>query len=576
MTTFTRRQFLGRTVLLTATSVLAACKPKPSPIATETPTSAPTTATQTQTTTPLPPIEVIALNRMAFGPRPGDLDYVRQIGFEAYVEEQLNPNDDDDPLATERLSQATLHIAYDGNSDYEGVDEDRPLFTLDQPLNKLWPLTNWEIPADYAERVRPGDETIVATWIRAVYSKWQLRELLVDFWHNHFNVNMGLSERLAAIWPIYDREVIRQHCLGNFRAFLEAVAQSQPMLYYLDNASSKASPANENYARELFELHTLGADNYYNDLYNRWRDVPGAEEGQPIGYIDQDVYEAARAFTGWTVADGSYSEAGELPNTGEFYYHEAWHDPYQKRVLGVEFDANQPPLADGRKVLDLVATHPATAHHLCTKLCRRLVADDPPQSLVDQAVATWMAAQAEPDQIKQTVRTILLSPEFAATWGQKVKRPLELLASFLRATNVGFRPSMDIFWIAGNMGQWLFNWVPPTGHPDRAGYWLSTNVTLNRWNTLLYLLADWHSMVEYDWWGQHPAGVTTSRQIVDFWLERLLGRPVADDVYQALLDFLRQERGPDVPPGGENDQDLNEKLANLVVLIAMMPDFQWR
>ena len=140
------------------------------------------------------------------------------------------------------------------------------------------------------------------------------------------------------------------------------------MLVYLNNRSSRAGSANENYARELLELHTLGRGAYLNTLYDRWRDVPGATEGRPQGYIDQDVYEAARAFTGWTIADGTGLGGGmALPATGAFTYVEAWHDGYQKRVLGHEFDPFQAPMADGRKVLDLVADHPATAWNVCTR-----------------------------------------------------------------------------------------------------------------------------------------------------------------------------------------------------------------
>src|SRR5258708_6681680 len=243
------------------------------------------------------------------------------------------------------------------------MDEDRPLTWLSAPIEKLWPLDDQKTMMAHQERIRPAEEVRMASWVKAVYSKWQLREIMVEFWHNHFNINAFQEPRIACTFPIYDREVIRKNCFGNFRTFLEDVARSTAMQYYLDNFSSKASPANENYARELFELHTLGSDFYFNNLYNRWREVPGASNGKPIGYIDEDVYEAARSFTGWTIADGSGIGKGDnLPNTGRFYYYDGWHDNYQKRVLGVEFDPNQPPLADGLKVLDLVAYHPATAN----------------------------------------------------------------------------------------------------------------------------------------------------------------------------------------------------------------------
>ncbi len=178
-----------------------------------------------------------------------------------------------------------------------------------------------------------------ATAIRAVHSRWQLREVLVDFWHNHFNVNAVGENLVAVALPTYDGEVIRRHALGNFREMLEAVAKSAAMQIYLNNRSSRGGAANENFARELFELHTLGRPAYLNALYNRWRDVPGALDGRPQGYIDQDVYEASRSFTGWSIEDGVGIGGGRrLPMTGKFTYVENWHDNYQKSILARDLD----------------------------------------------------------------------------------------------------------------------------------------------------------------------------------------------------------------------------------------------
>jgi uncharacterized protein (DUF1800 family) len=564
-----RRQMLSLSALALGSSVLAradqsiAHSPSQSVIAT------PPTET--------PPIEIIALNRMGFGPRPGDLERVQQLGFAAYVDEQLNPQEDEDAIVHERIAAATLPIQYEAAKNFPAIKEDRPLKTLGEPLAQLWRLTQYEETPPYAEWSRPIEDIRAATWIRAVYSKWQLREVLGDFWHNHFNVKGFNGDiRLMLTFPRYD-ELMRRNCLGNFRSFLEEVAKSTPMLTYLNNASSKASPANENYARELLELHTLGADHYYNELYDRWRDVPGAARGKAEGYIDQDVYEAARAFTGWTIADGTNDGGNTFPNTGEFYYHDGWHDNYQKRVLGIEIPPNQPPLSDGLKVLDLLAYHPGTAKHLCTKLCRRLVADDPPQALVNQAVQTWMANAQSPDQIQQTVKTILLSSEFAKTWGQKVKRPLEVAVSFLRATDANFKYTFEVNYILESMGQSLFDWATPTGHPDRADYWLNTNVTLRRWHAPSDLMADWVGMgaAAFHLREQMPAEVTTSRQIVDFWVGRLLGRSLSDAAHAALLSFISRDQNPDEVPTSD-PEDLHNRVQNLVALIATTPDFQLR
>ena len=535
------------------------------------------------------PIEVIALNRMGYGPRPADPERVRAAGFPAYVEEQLRPDDHDDALCQHKLESVRLHIEYEGGKTdgdnpktYPACKEDRPLRYLSAPAADLWKLTDAAAPTlakpiAPAERDRALAEVRAATWVRAVYSKWQLREVLADFWHNHFNVNAEIDDgRVMPMFVIYDRDVIRKHCLGNFREFLEAVAQSPVMLAYLNNASSRASPANENFARELFELHTLGRDNYLNHLYNRWRDVPGAVDGKPAGYIDQDVYEAARAFTGWTIADGADSERGDnFPNTGQFHYYDGWHDNYQKRVLGVEFDPNQPPLADGRRVLDLVAAHPGTARHVCGKLCRRLVGDLAPQSLIDEAVAVWTKSREAPDQIAQTVRAVLLSPEFAGTAIGRARRPFESVVAFLRATEGDISPNDDIFYLTNRMGQSLFAWPSPAGHPEPSAYWLGTGAMLGRFNAPLSLLDDNQKAAHFHLVRATPPEVATPRQLCRFWSQRMLGRDLeqADPpAFAALLKYAAADDGPDKPLD-MNEKALVDRIDGLLAVIGMMPEF---
>ena len=181
-------------------------------------------------------------------------------------------------------------------------------------------------------------------WIE--FEGGQLREIMTQFWHEHFSVNATKSETTSIFFPQYDNHM-RQHTIGSFRELLGAVAHSPSMLIYLDNDDSRASPANENYARELLELHTLEQGNYFNDLYDDWKAVPGATEGAAEGYIDQGVYEVARAFTGWTVGDGRWvTDDTYAPMSGKMHYVEAWHDPYQKRILGHEFPPYSAPMAD--------------------------------------------------------------------------------------------------------------------------------------------------------------------------------------------------------------------------------------
>lgn len=527
---------------------------------------------------PLPPSAgVIALNRMGYGAREGDIEMLNKKGLARYVEEQLNPVDNQDTWLNKQLAKATLKIKYKAKAGkYGAMDENRPLKLLDASIEELWKLTNRK-KTPGKERNRPAEEVIAATWLRATYSKWQLREVMTEFWHNHFNVNIHTDWRIRISLPVYD-QLIRKNCFGNFRDMLEEVAKSVAMQYYLDNVYSKASPANENYARELFELHTLGAEHYLNHLYDQWRQVPGATEGKPQGYIDEDVYEAARSFTGWTIADGSRIKGGErLPNTGKFHYHEGWHDNYQKRVLGTEFSSNQAPMADGKKVLDLVAYHPGTAKFICTKICRRLVADEPPKVLIDKAVASWIKHQKSPDQIKHVLRTILLAPEFTQNWGGKVKRPFELVVSFLRATNAQVTPHRNMNHLLTSMGYQMFQWATPTGHPDVMTYWINSNMMLTRWNIMTTLVFGqrWHKSARFTLKQQTPASAKTAYQITDYWIKRILGKEVKPQTRSMLANYLAGGGSAEEPPFGK-PKDVNFRIKSMVALIGMTPDFQWR
>lgn len=523
-------------------------------------------------TATIPDKNVIALGRMTFGATASLVDHVAKSGLKNFIEEQLNPYDKDE-LVTQKINQTLLPIKYEAKEDkYPAVDETRPLGLWNAPIDQLWPLANYKTPMAQQERNRPLEEVRAISWIKAVYSQWQLQEIMVEFWHNHFNVNPDSDIKISVSFPVYDRDVIRKNCFGNFRAFLEDVAQSASMQYYLDNASSKASPANENYARELFELHTLGSDNYLNSLYNRWREVPGALSGKPIGYIDEDVYEAARAFTGWTIADGSGTGKGEsLPLTGAFYYFDGWHDNYQKRVLGVEFSPNQPPLADGKKVLDLVANHPATAKNICRKLCAKLIHENPPASVVKGAADVWVSNKSNPHQIKEVLRYILLSKEFTQGWGQKVKTPFELIASILRVTEADFTPHPQMTGFLNQMGYLHYHWPTPTGHPDKMEYWLSSNTMLTRWNVAMGLLVNPpKQMAKYNF-RSVMSEVKTVNEAIRFWSQRILLREKPDEFIHTLGDSLAKGKAnlSAVPAA-----DVEKAIPPLIALLLMTPDFQ--
>jgi uncharacterized protein (DUF1800 family) len=516
------------------------------------------------------------LGRLGTGIGPNEAAAFNLIGYSAWLDQQLNPPKGDDPETAVRLAKAALHIKYDAgdsakDQQWTAVDEVRPLKLLDQPIDQLWPmLDNHKFAGQ--ERRRALLEVISATIIRWTHSAYPLREVMAQFWHDHFNVDAWDQDQVAVSLPAYDRDVIRPHCLGNFRVFLEAVATSTAMLYYLSNRSSRAGSANENYARELFELHTLGAPAYLNDKYDRWREVPGALNSKPIGYIDQDVYEAARALTGWTVEDGSAIDGQrKLPPTGRFAYVETWHDGYQKRVLATEFDAFQPAQADGRKVLDLVAFHPATARFICTKLVRRLVADTPPQAVIDRAVAVWTANQRASDQIARTVRAIAEAPEFHQSSGQKLRRPLALAAAFARATGIEMSPSEGLINALAVAGQRLYGFPTPNGLPDTAASFLGTSAMRQRWGLVLGLAENA--------WGTGPcqpsaamgAGVLNLREAAAWWLRAFDG-DADDDKVAAVASAVGGDA--EQPIGPANHPDTEKKLAHLAAFAAMAPGFQ--
>ena len=519
------------------------------------------------------------LSRISFGATIPECQEIMTKGFPAYVAAQLAPVESADTACNTRLNNATLHIAYQAVKDnpklanLPTVNEDRKLTALNKPLNQLWALNADNIASQ--ERIRPTQEVRAATWIRATYSKWQLREVMVEFWHNHFNVNAFGSGQTQPLTPHYDA-IMRKNCFGNFRNFVEEIGKSPSMLFYLNNTTSKASPANENYARELFELHTLGAENYYNSTYNRWSSVPGAAQGKPIGYIDQDVYEAARAFTGWKVEDGSKVGGGvTLPSTGNFTYYDGWHDNYQKRVLATEFDPNSPPQQDGKKVYDLLSAHPGTAMYICRKLCKRFVGDNPPQSIVTAAAQTWQANITKPDQIAKVLKTILLSNEFATARGTKVKRPFDFISSFLRATAADFTPTQQLFDRTYSAGYLHFQWATPTGHPDNADFWLNSNTMLTCWNLLPDLLSPNFKTAYFNLVGQTPTNIKTSAEIVSYWFMRLNGLSPDSQTLTALIKLMPNPTNPNFVPDLRKN-DVKAQLQDTIMTIAMLPEFTVR
>ena len=487
------------------------------------------------------------------------------LPLEDWIDLQLNPNFMDDPQFEAQLSSFKIPIKYEASKDWPAVDEMRPISYMDRPLKDAWGLTGYSKKYSYQEGGRPVAEMKFFALLRAVYTRWQVHAVMCEFWNNHFSVNGG-DFNVGLCLPTFDREVIRKHALGNFQALLEAVAKSPAMLWYLNNKSSKTGGANENYARELFELHTMGRDAYLNTYYNHWKDVPRNGQGMPVGYIDQDVYEAARAFTGWTVADGSVEKFGfPVEVTGEFLYVDAWHDQYQKRVLANEFEPYQPAMTDGLKVLSLVARHPATAKFICKKICTRLVYDDPPEQLVASTAKVWLKNAEKEDQIARVIKHIVTSSAFIKNTKKKTKTPFELLVSYVRATGMEFSPTYDLFSSLDDAGQKLFGQFTPTGYPDNATYWTGTYTMWMRWKLIYALTENRYKTGILDKNILFEDNVFSNEAFVRHWARKLLGT-VSESFIVNLLLALKLN-----PSANMTDEKSARKA---IAMIAMSPDFQ--
>lgn len=518
------------------------------------------------------PVEDLMLNRLTFGATAATRRDLARLGPQAWLDAQL-ALPAHDPALDARLAAARLRIAYEaGDIDtgrWDAVDELRPLSALTADPASLLPLLDWSQAMDYAERSRPGEEVIAASLIRAVHAPAQLREVMTQFWHDHFNVHARKDEYVSVFFPAYDAG-LRQHALGNFRALLGHVATSPSMLVYLTNDESRASPANENFARELLELHTLGAGVYWNDRYRDWRDVPGAGDGLAQGYIDDDVWEVARCFTGWTVGDGRWvAEGRTTPRTGRFAYVESWHDPYQKRVLGREFPAHAAPMADGNAVLDMLATHPATARFVCGKIARRLLQDDPDPALVGRLADLFLAQSGAADQIAQVIRALVADPAFAATPPSKLRRPFEFLAALLRATGAEVAaPDIGWHWQLSRAGWMQHCYPPPTGHPDRTEDWATGVVLLRLAEVALDAHEPWAEWVQGRLSDHLPEAPLSVRDMAAHWGQALVGVPLDGNVLAvAGVD-------PDWVP--ETAEDRAGISAAMVAAAALGPEFLFR
>ena len=522
---------------------------------------------------------VHVLNRITFGPRPGDVERVRQMGLRNYIDQQLHPESIDDSAVEQELQNFELLQMTPQQLENVFLDDTKRALkkakefqaqqnaAMNQPPAAPGGDTTMEQTAavsgqQMAEATTPGSMPVtgpgtylnngvtnnapagafgggpglidrVKQWksvaaigqlekaklIRAVDSPRQLQEVLVDFWTNHFNIDM--KKGLCRVLKITDdKDVIRPHILGRFRDMLEASATSPAMLIYLDNAQNslqrnltplqqrlaamyinmvagnfadqipkpgkKVGGINENYAREIMELHTLGVDG---------------------GYTQKDVEEVARCFTGWTLNR----------KTGDFVFRPRQHDEGEKFVLGHDIPAGG-GMQDGETVLDILASSPSTAHHLSLELCQRFISDTPPEDLVKRVAGVYLQTNGD---LRAVTSAILTSPEFLspAYYQAKIKSPLEFAVSAVRATESTLRgedpPPFDrlratvegaavmgrgkaadklsqakrqsLNWHIYELGEPLFACTPPTGYKEISRIWVSPGALIERLNFAMAL-----------------------------------------------------------------------------------------
>lgn len=553
------------------------------------------------------------LNRAGFGPRPGDLERVKQKGIERYLEEQLYPEDIADdflarPLQSLNTLQATLPELFQnflppppravptpiplamktevqkegvtGGKGDEVMGKDGEAMTggqgekgkeqssgSEKNSTAVPPATPSPTPRSTPtpqpiDGQRPLRELQQAKLLRAVFSERQLQEVMVDFWFNHFNVFAG-KDNVRLMLTVYERDVIRPHALGRFKELLIAVAQSPAMMVYLDNFLSQVEQAapppkydaegnllppprrpglNENYARELMELHTLGVDG---------------------GYTQNDVREVARCFTGWTV--------GQQPNP-MFIFRPRAHDKGEKIVFGKRI-APGGGIEDGLRVLDLLARHPSTARFISFKLAQRFVADEPPTSLVDRAAEVFAKTDGD---IRQVVRAILTSPEFYSPkfYRNKIKSPLELAASAIRATGAATDGAAPLAQTVARMGEPLYQCQPPTGYSEDSSRWLSNATLLERMNFAVALIGNRINGTRVEVNRFVVADATKDqKRLLNALLAAFIHSDVSKETRDNLMKVLNEQRAKTIS-GKLDDRRINELVGNVAALVLGSREFQ--
>lgn len=579
------------------------------------------------------------LNRITYGPRPGDVERVKAMGLQKFIEQQLNPAAIDDAAADNRvkhlevfnMSTSEVFAKYpnpgallrqlEGGRQAQANARNRNTTAMqtpeqDQAMSEAEQRERRAKLQEYYRKydLRPAGQLMpqIASnrVLRAAYSDRQLQEVMVDFWQNHFNVFAG---KAAVRWyiPSYERDVLRKNALGNFKDLLVGTAQHPAMLFYLDNFES-VSPSgqmnvsgnnrlqqairsgsltprmreqikqrqglsdaeldqrikqmqtqqqaqqrqrrglNENYARELMELHTLGVDS---------------------GYTQKDIVEVARAFTGWTIADPrGYRRAAAamidgteeqrlnrlqrqmgIPDdveSGEFYFNERWHDKEPKTVLGNR--VNEGGMKDGLKVIDILVGHPATAKFIARKLAVKFVNDRPAEAMVKRVADEFMRTRGD---IRSTLRALFSDKEFFApeNYRAKIKTPFELAISSIRALGGNTNAGPAFVAMLNKLGEVPYGYQAPTGYPDTAEDWVNTGALLERLNYAVAIASNRIPGTRVD---LRAYSASDKHQILDRAIDGILSGEISAATRSSLLKQIDQPL-PEVKPGIETDESIS-------------------
>jgi len=459
-----------------------------------------------------------ALNRLAYGARPAEADSVARFGVMRWIERQLDPDHVSDDHLGDR--EREFKILDYNRADLAGRyrDATRERQRLQRAAAATGDSTRMRDARPMQEFRELGGELQQLAIVRAALSERQLREVIVDFWTNHFNVFVGKGADRFLL-PSYIEETIRPRALGRFEDLLIATAQSPAMLFYLDNAQSVAPGSepprlrrfepnrmprgiNENYARELLELHTLGVDG---------------------GYTQQDIIEVARIFTGWSI---------EPPERGSGFVFRDWaHDRGEKHVFGLTF--NDDGKDEGIRLLKFLGSEHATMHHVSAKLCARFVADDPPDGCIDAAVAAWQKTGGD---IRAVLRAIFMSPDFwsAQAVRSKVKTPFEFVVSAVRATGVEPDDTPRLAQLVARLGEPLYQQPAPTGYAETEAHWVNSGALLARMNAAMGIAKDCSSI---------PANEDHVR-LVDMIDQQLLAGTMSAHTKSVILEQLTDVTDP--------------------------------